>query len=278
MNGAFCPIVWDNPMKRLIFLAVFLYGCGFFLLVFLQNPLIYPFDPTRVSPAAAGEPRLTERFLTASDGTNLVVWVGGKPKSGRWVVYFHGNAGNLAVRAQRFDRLLDRGYGVVAMAYRGSSGSGGAPTEAAIQADSRMLHQSLRQLIGRNPRRVIYYGESLGTAVATDLAATYPPDGLILEAPFRSLDVLVAEQFWMFPVSLGLRNHWPTENNIQRVTSPLFVMHGEADRTIPVEHGQRVFDLASSPQKTLRRVPGIGHTGHWDVAGQRAIFRFIDGL
>lgn len=260
-------------MKRILLLGAALYIAAFIALVFGQNSLIYPFNPTLEQP----ERRITEHRLSSADGETLIVWAA-KPAIGKpTILYFHGNAGNLHNRAARFDRMLDRGYGIVAMAYRGSSGSTGTPSETAIRADSLLVHNQLNTLIG-TPRKLVIYGESLGSAVAIQLAALHQPDGLILEAPFTSLTSRASEAVPYFPVKLGLRDEWNSLGQIPNITAPLLVMHGTADTVVPFTHGEAIFAAAAASNKTFRRVDGLGHNGHWSVAGQKAIYRFIDGL
>lgn len=265
-------------MKRILFVGVVLYLAAFAVLVIGQNLLVYPFDPTEITPKDAGEPRLTAQVLHTSDGENLVVWLAPARPKKPTIVYFHGNAGNLALRSQRFNRMLDRGYGVIALAYRGSSGSSGKPSEPAIRADALALIKALPDLLGAKPQKLVYYGESLGTAVAVQLAALHPPTGLILEAPFASIDALARKRMPFFPTSLGLHEHWNTLDTISQITVPLLVMHGTKDPVVPLAQGLAVFEAAASKRKVWRETKGVGHVGHWDVPGQKAIYRFIDSL
>ncbi|MEJ6707220.1 MAG: alpha/beta hydrolase [Amylibacter sp.] len=260
-------------MKKLLILAITLYCAAFGGIVLFQNKLIYPFDPTREQP----ELRITEFKLITTDDETLIVWVarahGDKPT----ILYFHGNAGNLADRAQRFDRMIDRGYGLVALGYRGSSGSTGAPNQARLRADSALVYKVLDQLVGET-NQLIFYGESLGTTVAVHLAAHHQPDALILEAPFTSLKTLAHEAMPYFPTSLGLNDTWDSLSNMPQITAPLLVLHGTAEAVVPFTHGQKVFAAAASKQKTFHAADGLGHTGHRSVSGQKTIYKFIDGL
>lgn len=260
-------------MKKLLLIALIVYGAAFGALVMFQDALIYPFDPTRVPP----ESRLTEHRLTTPDAQNLIVWTA-KPKRGKpTILYFHGNAGNLDSRSERFDRTLDRGYGLVALGYRGSSGSTGTPSETALRADALLLFSQLKTIIGPT-RKLVIYGESLGTTVAIQLAAHHAPDALILEAPFTSLKTLTQQAIPYFPTNLGLRDTWDSLSQMPQITTPLLVMHGTADKVVPHAHGKAIFAASPSRQKILRSVHGLGHGGHWSVDGQKAIYRFIDAL
>ncbi|MDR6264568.1 alpha/beta hydrolase [Roseobacter sp. N2S] len=265
-------------MTRFLIIGVVVYLMSFGGLVLFQDRILYPFDPTEVTPETAGEPRLTVKRLRTSDDEHLVIWVAPPKASKPTIIYFHGNAGNLALRTQRFNRMLDRGYGVVAMAYRGSSGSSGKPSETAVRSDTLALIKALPDLLGPQPQKLVYYGESLGSAVAVQLAAIHPPSGLVLEAPFESIDAMARQRMPVFPTSLGLHEHWNTLGTIPKITSPLLVMHGTMDTVVPYDQGLAVFEAAASKRKVWRGVKGVGHVGHWDVAGQKAIYRFIDSL
>ena len=154
-----------------------------------ERMMVYPFDTTQISPANAGVPKMRE-VLFESGGETLVLWVA-KPKAGKaTILYFHGNAGNLANRAPRFQTFLDRGFGVVAMAYRGSSGSTGTPSQQDIIKDAVNVYMSMPQLAGDSA--VIFYGESLGTGVAVLSAGSKAmsgnmPDAIVLESPYTSI-------------------------------------------------------------------------------------------
>ncbi len=266
-------------MMRLFSLAFLIYGGVFAALFLAQDQLIYPFDPSRVAPADAGEPRLLEKTLRTPEGETLIVWAAPAKGSEPTILYFHGNAGNLAMRAQRFDRLLDRGLGVVALAYRGSSGSTGLPSEATIIAGAALTRKSLGALLGAEPRgKILYYGESLGSGVAVALADLTPPDALLLEAPFTSVENLIADKLPVFPVRPFVRDKWDTFSRIKQINVPLFVIHGTADSVVPYTQGLQVFEAAGTKAKTMKTMPGEDHFRLWSSAGQRAIYGFIDGL
>ena len=266
-------------VKRMIGWLIILYIAAFATVWFARTTLIYPFSTAYQTPKDAGEPRLREYKLKTDDGNTLVIWA--RPAKGRkaTVLYFHGNAGNLAGRAQRFDRLLDRGYGVVAMAYRGSGGSTGKPSEDVISKDAILLRASLAQILGKAPRgKIIYYGESLGTGVATKLATSTLPDALILEAPYTAIVDLAAKQMPFFPIRAVLDQRWETREYIKEINTPTMVLHGTNDRVIPYAHGKIIFDLSPVKNKVMKTLQGGGHLSAFSVAGQTAIYRFIEGL
>src|ERR1700749_231429 len=123
-------------LLKWLFAAIVIFG-GVVLLAYLgQRSLQYHPDKNRVSPAMAGLPSAEETELKTADGETVIVWhvppQGDKPV----VLYFHGNGGSLASRANRFKSFTADGTGLVALSYRGYGGSTGSPTEAGLIADA----------------------------------------------------------------------------------------------------------------------------------------------
>ncbi len=244
------------------------------LLKLFEPQLTYPLDPTPITPAEAGV-QMTDIRMIAEDGTKIVLWLS-PPRPGQpLVLYFPGNAGNLGHRARRFDILIRNGIGVLAMAYRGSNGSGGAPSEPALRGDARQMADLAAARFPEVP--ILYYGESLGTGVAADLALTRPPSRMVLEAPYTSIpDAALQTEApdWVRPF---FANHWDTKTAIAAYTGPLLVLHGTQDRVIPVDQGQAVFEAAASPQKRFERLDGLGHHDLWQPEVQSRLIAFLKG-
>ena len=164
----------------------------------------------------------------------------GKPA----ILYFHGNAGNISERADRFRQIVASGFGLLAVSYRGYPGSGGSPSEAALVSDGEMEFDWLEE----RSRSIVIHGESLGTGVATEVAAARPPRALILEAPYTAaLDIAEATYPWV-PVKCLMRDPFLSREYIKEVHTPLLIIHGTADQVIPVEEGKRLFALANEPK------------------------------
>jgi len=264
-------------------LAVFGLG-GAFGIGLLEQKMLYPFDARAVSPAKAGVPRLSEtRFETG--GERLVVWRAA-PRPGKPVIlYFHGNAGNLAMRAGRFNALLDRGYGLVAMAYRGSSGSTGTPSQKAITSDVRALYRDLGKVLDTDAPRVLY-GESLGSAVVTvaimssverDGDKGTAPAATVLEAPFTSVsDVAKALDPRLARLTPLLRSRWESLEQAHMLDVPLLVIHGTRDELIPIAQGRQIFEAATAQDKQFLAVEGAGHTDLWRADVLETLWDFID--
>jgi len=228
---------------------------GVYLLVALvmymgQRRLMYFPDSKHILPAQAGLPNVSERILNSPDGARNVVWYG-KAKPGQpTLLYFHGNGGGLAERADRFRHFMGQGWGVYMMAYRGYAGSSGYPTEANNIADARLAYDALVQE-GVPASSIILYGESLGTNVATRMAAEKASAGLILEAPYTSVLEIALTDYPFLPVRLLLSDRYETDKVIPQVRVPLLILHGKQDDVIPVAMAHKLHKLANEPKRVV---------------------------
>ena len=239
-----------------------------------QRYLIYFPDPQRVAPREIGLTGVDERLITTPDGVRVVAWHGPARPGQPTILYFHGNGANLAARAERIRFLMEHGLGVYMMSWRGYSGSGGSPSEAANVADARLAYADLTGL-GVRPRDIVLYGESLGTGVATRIAVEHETAGLILDAPYTSLTDIGAARYPWLPVRLLMRDRYDTMAIIGQVRVPLLVIHGEADRVIPVEMGRAVLAAATQARpKRLLTIPGAGHSNHTRYGSFDAVLEF----
>ena len=243
---------------------------------FAERWVIYPFDATRVAPSQAGLATV-QQITFENDGETLLAWVAAAKPGRPVVLYFHGNAGNLAARAGRFKRFVDRGYGLVAPAYRGSSGSSGTPDEAALIADALALHRALD--LADKPLAI--YGESLGTAVTIALVEALGPQAapaaVVLEAPFTSIPDLAEHHYpGTGALAQSLDNTWQSLLRAPALTMPLLILHGTADDLIPMQMGRQIFSAAPSQDKDFHVVNGAGHTDLWRTATQSRLWRFLD--
>ena len=261
-------------LKLLAFLGVIGLG-GVFVLDRLEREMVYPFDATRVAPEAMGLGLREEIF--ESGGQRLVLWLGAAKPGKPVILYFHGNAGNLAARAGRFRHFTERGYGLVAMGYRGSSGSTGTPGEEALTYDAGRLFTRIGDYAGTAP--VVIYGESLGTAVALAVVerAGKQPAAMVLEAPFTSLRAVALHADPRLEPLLGrMKSEWNSLRRISGLRADLLVIHGTEDDLIPIEQGRQIYAAAPSPSKRFLAVKGGHHTDLWRSGVLPALWRFID--
>ena len=229
---------------------------GFVALMYVaQRSLMYFPERARTPPAAAGLFDAQEIVLDTADGEKVIVWYA-PPKDGKpLLIYFHGNAGALHYRADRFRAWLDDGIGLVALSYRGYGGSSGSPTEPGLIADAEAAY---RFAAARTPaERIVLFGESLGGGVAVALAAARRIGGLVLEAPFTSAADVGARAYWYLPVRLLMKDPFHSDARIGKVTAPLLVLHGARDGVVPIALGERLFSLANEPKRFVRFAEGM---------------------
>ncbi len=222
-----------------------------------QRLLIYPTLAPPVPSVEVAGPTARAVTVHTEDGLALTAWLitPSGPDRHAHVLFAQGNAGNRGVRAGLARRIADAGFTVLLLEYRGYGGNPGVPTEAGLATDARAGRQFLIEHAGARPDRLLYFGESLGSAVVTGLAASHPPGGLVLRSPFTDLASVGERQIPIVPVRLLLADHFPVIEQIRRVPSPTVVIYGGADRLIPPAQSEAV--AAASPH-LVRTVPVAG--------------------
>ena len=188
-------------------------------------------------------------WLTAADGVKLHAWWIPSTKAKFTFLAFHGNASNIANSAQIYEFLRDAPANVLAVEYRGYGRSEGRPSEAGIYRDAEAGYEYLTKAKGTDPRTIVSFGQSLGTAVATHLAVQRPVAGLVLEAPFPSASRVAREVYWFLPgVSLAVYGQFNTAQWIKDVRAPVLIVHCKQDPVIPFVFGQQVYEAAPEPK------------------------------
>jgi fermentation-respiration switch protein FrsA (DUF1100 family) len=213
---------------------------------------------------SAGETTTPEDFgipferasLTAAGGVTLRGWSMPQPSPRARIVYFHGNGGNLSVWAPILAGIHRRGYALHAVDYRGYGESTGKPSEQGLYRDVdaavEWARPALSDVDGRvdGPRvPVIYWGRSLGATMAAYAATRRAPDGLILESGFADARSLLRASPPMAFLSLFSSYRFPTAGWLEKVRSPVLVLHGDDDRVIPFAAGRALFERIAGPKQ-----------------------------
>ena len=233
-------------------------------------------DPTRVAPVEVGLNGVKEIEIVVADGTTLIAWHAPAKDNKPTILYFHGNGANAANRAQKIEKIRERGFGVFYLNNRGYGGSGGRPTEKDNVADAIAAYHHLIGL-GVPAGKIVAYGESLGTGQAVRLGAARPVAAVVLEAPLTStVDVARSTYFWL-PLSLLITDKYDNERNIRSVAAPVLILHGEQDAVIPVEMGWRVYRAANQP-KRIELFPQAIHDDLFDHGAWENTRAFVDSL
>ncbi len=253
-------------------------GFGFLLVTYgapkLERALLYAADPTYGTPADAGLSGFSERIIETPDGARLVTWYSPASEGQPTLLYFHGNAGTLADRAERISNYRALGRGVLIMSYRGYSGSTGRPTEADNIKDALLCYDTLRDW-GVSPNDLFVYGESIGTGIAVQVAGLRPVAGVILDAPYTSIVDVAAMHYPYLPARLLMQDRYETMRHLDKVEAPLIVIHGEQDQIVPVEMGRKVAAGARGPSE-IETFAEAGHTDHGNYGSFEAINQWIE--
>jgi fermentation-respiration switch protein FrsA (DUF1100 family) len=249
------------------------------LLWFGQRGLIYFPDGNAPSAAAAGLPLAEPESFETEDHLRLEGWfvpatVAG---AGYTVIVFNGNAGHRGYRAELAAQLAARGLSVMLFDYRGYGGNPGLPSEEGLARDARAALACIGRRPGVDPARIVFFGESLGAAVAVRLALEFPPAALVLRSPFSSLAAIGQQHYPFLPVRWLLRDRYLTIQRIGRIQSPLVVIAGGADRIVPLHESQALFDAAPEPKRMVV-IPGADHNDEALSVGPGVIRAVMDLL
>jgi fermentation-respiration switch protein FrsA (DUF1100 family) len=239
---------------------------------FIFRPGIGPLDlvGSRVAAYVRAE------TIASSDGLALTAWYAPAKAGHRTIVYFHGNAGTLGDRHERVLGYLQRGFGVLLVGYRGYGGNPGEPTEPGLYDDGR-AHLDWLARQGLRDDDLALYGESLGAAIAVQLATERKAAALVLEAPFASILLSARVRYPLFAFDWVVRDKFANIDKIGEIRMPLLVIHGGQDRVTPQRFGRMVYEHAPQPKFALW-LPDAGHNDLLQFGMLEAVTTFLDGL
>jgi hypothetical protein len=244
-----------------------------------SSVVFFPMRGEFATPATLGLP-FEAVTLTTSDGERVHAWWMPHERPAALVVYFHGNGGNLSVWLDILARLNRRGFSVFAVDYRGYGLSTGSPTEKGLYRDVDAIVAHVRTLPRPDGTPVVYWGRSLGAAMAARAATRTAPDGIVLEAGFPSARAVARSSPVLFVLSLLASVRFPTAEFMRDVHVPALVVHGTADSVIPYRMGVELH-AALPPGTPFFAVEGGDHN---DLDPPRpadywaAVDRFVGGL
>jgi pimeloyl-ACP methyl ester carboxylesterase len=270
---------------------------AFLLLVawLFQDRLAFPAPRAKLpDPKRLGVENGERVELVSADGTKLVGWylapqveeVGGgwgrlgkvdaaqsnlpKPsptsRTSPGLLWFYGNGENIATIWPIVREFQPPGTAVLVLDYPGYGGSGGRATENSLYAAADAAYAALTARPDVDPQRIYVYGRSLGSAVATYTAAHHPVAGLILESPFTNAAAMAKYHYGLLPRFL-LRLSLDNVANVRRVTCPILLFHGDADRLVPTAMGMAVAAAAAGPVEVVL-IHGSGHNDTYDIGGR----------
>ncbi|HEX8422962.1 MAG TPA: alpha/beta hydrolase [Pyrinomonadaceae bacterium] len=246
---------------------------------FIYFPAKYPAGAWERREPQAREGQIVARVedvqLTASDGVRLHGWYC-TPHTGRGgalepvqadatLLFLHGNAGNISHRYEIMEDFVKLPVNVLIIDYRGYGKSEGDPSEQGLYDDARAAWDYLTNARGIPASRIVIFGESLGGAVAIDLASKTQACGLIVQSSFTSVADMAAELMPFIPRFM-LRTKMDSLTKIASVSCPKLFIHSQADEIVPYKLGRRLFNAAHAP-KQFYEVKGAPHNLTFELGG-----------
>jgi fermentation-respiration switch protein FrsA (DUF1100 family) len=256
-------IAWILAIVGIAYVAFLLF------VFFTQSSLLYfPNVPSRgltATPDLVGLP-YDEAEIVTDDGVRLHGWFVPAPAARATLLFFHGNAGNISHRLDSLRIFRELSLTVLIVDYRGYGRSEGTPSENGTYRDAEAAWRYLTEERGVAPAEIIYFGRSLGAAVAAHLATRHTPRALIMESAFTSVPDLAADVYPLLPARWLSRFHYNAKEYLGSVACPVLIIHGREDEIIPFKHGQALFAAAAQPKQFLE-IQG-GHNDGFLVSGR----------
>jgi hypothetical protein len=236
------------------------------LMLFEHRFIYHPQREHDASPETLGL-RHVDMHITTRDHVRLHAWLFPRPSARATVLYLHGNAGNISHRLPKARALHALGLAVMLVDYRGYGRSEGHPSEVGTYRDAGAAFEALATRTDVDRDSIICFGESLGGAVAIDLATRVPCRALIIESSFTSLPELASE---IFPIPFArylLASRYDSRRKLPSIRAPVLFIHGTKDDLVPFAHAERNFAAANDP-KDLFAIAGAGHNDPFMVGGR----------
>lgn len=233
----------SKSVKAFIALILLVYIAATSYLYFMQDGMIFP------APSAQKEDwrssGLEEQMIITSDGEELFALYHPAEIDESVVIYFHGNAGTATTHLDEANGWINAGFGVLLVEYRGYPNSTGTPSEDGLHLDAKAAYEFISQ---KGDWPIALYGFSLGTGVATRLASETEIVALVLEAPFDALENVAASRYPILPIKTLIKHKFQSDQVIGNVSAPILIMHGDADETVPITFGRKLY--AKAPQNS----------------------------
>jgi pimeloyl-ACP methyl ester carboxylesterase len=264
----------ENPLKVKSLLMTVLMAAALVILFAvvivrtLENRLIYfpPRYPEGFAPSDLPESEGEDVWLTTRDNVRINAFYLPHPSSSKVLLWFHGNAENIGYGFARMQALWRIGVSILAVDYRGYGKSEGRPNEAGVYLDADAAYDYLVKQKHVRAQNIFLYGNSLGSAVALDLAARQPCGGVIVQSSFTNAREMTRRMFRIPLVEYLPKTRFDSLQKICRVHAPILIVHGTRDEVVPFEMGRRLFAAASEP-KRFYPVEGAGHNDVIEVGG-----------
>ncbi|MEO9869018.1 alpha/beta hydrolase [Ekhidna sp.] len=250
-----------NGLKVFVLVILILYAVGGVGLYLLQERLIFLPESLDQDYQYSFNQNFEEYSLKMKDGAIINTLRFTSDSSRGLILYFHGNAGNLARWGEVVTPFVDMGFEVLIPDYRGYGKSTGKRSDKKLLRDADELYSFAKTL--EKEERIILFGRSLGSTFASYLAGKNTPRKVILETPFYSLKDVAKDVIPIYPTSYLLSYQFKSFEYLKTADSPIYIFHGTDDEVVPYESGKRLFESIEGNSK-LFTIEG-GH--HNDLMG-----------
>ena len=258
---------------------VFFYILLIIIVSFFQRNLLYhPSVDNYIKDNLAAEPTEIKKVtITTKDKIDLIGWFYNKDiEKFKTILFLHGNAGSLENRTYKLNHFKDLDVNFLIIAWRGFSGNMGKPNEKGLYEDARRAVRWLN-IKGVPDKNIILYGESLGTAVAVEIAQNKKYGGIILESPFTSMVNMGKKYYPFLPVNFLLKDRFESYKKINKISVPILIIHGKVDQIVPYAMGKKMYELANQPKFFYSQKYG-DHMVEYDEKLLLALEKFIQSL
>ncbi|HLY46852.1 MAG TPA: alpha/beta fold hydrolase [Stellaceae bacterium] len=249
-----------------------LFGYGGVCLWFVEHERGLVFQPMQrrsLSPIAAGLKGVAEVTIATADGERLYGWWTPPPAGHGAILVLTGKGVVISDYAGLYRDLAAHGFGVLGIDYRGNGASTGSPSQLGLREDARAAFEFVHAAAPR--AKIAVFGASLGTWPAIAVAVDRPAAGVLLNSPYASVRRLFELRGWPLPYRLLMADPLDSAALIGRLHVPVMILHGTADRAIPIAEARRLYEAAHQPKEMIE-IAGAAHADVWvGAARQRAL-------
>jgi fermentation-respiration switch protein FrsA (DUF1100 family) len=242
---------------------------------FAQRALLYPGATNAADALPAVVPWGVRVGIATPDGQTLAAIHVPASQGRPTMLLFPGNGDNVVNYGFLGDMLSARGYGLLAVSYRGYPGSTGSPDEAGLLIDGLAAFDWLSARAGSSP--IIVVGRSLGTGVAVNTSAERDAAAVVLVSAYESVLALARDSYPYLPVSVLIKDSFRSDLRIGRVSAPKLFLHGDLDTSIPLASGKALFDAGPEP-KAFSVQRGRSHNDIWTPDLVDEMIAFADSV
>jgi len=265
-------------LNWILFRGLILYFALIAVLYIQQRSFIYFPDKTKPQIDFSFQIKPTQTSILTKDGLPLEGWFfPPTAPQAKIILFFHGNGGNISHRLYKVAPYLAQNYGILLAEYRGYGGNAGVPTEEGLYEDARAYYAWLLQK-GYKPEDIIFYGESLGTGVAVQLATEQKPAALILETPYAKLSEPAQKTYFFIPfIELLMHDKYASIDKISDIPSPKLFLLAKQDEVVGFQTGLDLYEK-TAPQKTLKIFESANHNTLYQYGAEKTVIEFLSTL